>query len=250
MRDGRVSSGARSGDARRGGEGHVKHAYRDRREAGLTLAAEVAPLVAGPCVVAAIPRGGIEVAEPLAARLQAPLTLAFVRKLTLPEAPEYAIGAVDEDGRTTLGLDSPVEHAREWPHLAEVRSRVLGEIERQRAIDGAEPLAGLAPGATVVLVDDGLATGLTMQAAVGYARHHDAARVIVAVPCASVSAARAMERLADQFVCPWVDPGFAAVGEFYVQFPQVGDGEVAAALERARARRDVGEMREPTPRRP
>jgi len=214
--------------------------YRDRYQAGAILAAEVARAARGRCVVAAIPRGGIVVAAPVAARLAAPLTMAYARKIALPIAPEFAIGALDEDGEAVF--ERVWEHA--WPRwrevapedLAAARARVGAEIARQRDRYGAPALAPLAAGATVVLVDDGLATGLTMRAAVAYVRRHGAARVVVAAPCASEEAAERFTREADRFVCPLVDPNFGAVGGYYRAFGSVSDEEVLATLAAARTR--------------
>lgn len=210
--------------------------YQDRQEAGVTLAAAVARTVHGRCVVAAIPRGGIVVAAPVAARLAAPLTMAYARKIALPLAPEFAIGALDEDGEAIFENAWP-----RWPRggdedVTVARARAAAEIARQRDRYDAPALAPLAGGATVVLVDDGLATGLTMRAAVAYARRHGAAHVTVAVPCASEDAAERLTREADRFICPSVDPEFAAVGSYYRVFGPVSDEEVLATLALARAR--------------
>lgn len=128
--------------------------FRDRAHAGRELAEALAPVWKPPCVVAAIPRGGVSVAVP--------------------------------------------------------------------------PLATHLPGVAVVLVDDGLATGLTMRAALEYARRHGVREIIVAVPCASDSAAREFERAADRFVSLTVDPDFMAVGQYYMDFSPVSDDEVIA----------------------
>ncbi len=214
----------------------MRRGYRDRQEAGALLAIDVAKAVRGPCVVAAIPRGGIVVAAPVAERLCAPLTLIYARKIPSPMAPEFAIGALDEDGEAIFEHERP-----RWPGsgaqgLAAVRERVRAEIERQRRRYDAPPLAPLACGATTVLVDDGLATGLTMRAALAYARRHGARKVIVAAPCASEEAAARFEREADHFICPVVDPAFGAVGNYYLAFESVSDEEVLAALAGARTR--------------
>ena len=215
--------------------------YRDRQEAGAVLAIAVAKAVHGPCVVAAIPRGGIVVAAPIAERLRAPLTLIYARKIASPIAPEFAIGALDEDG------DAIFEHKRlGWPGrsadgLTGARDRVRAEIERQSRRYCAPPLAPLARGATAVLVDDGLATGLTMRSALAYARRHGARSVVVAAPCASEEAAALFEREADRFICPVVDPAFGAVGSYYLAFESVSDEEVLATLAGARARMSAAE---------
>jgi putative phosphoribosyl transferase len=207
--------------------------YRNREEAGQVLAREVARVVRGRCVVAAIPRGGVVVAAPVAERLAAPLTLAYARKLTLPVAPELAVGAMDEDGVVILDPPTAASLGATPGEIDAARDRVRREIDRQRARYDAMPLADLAVEAVVVLVDDGLATGLTMRAALGFARRHRARRVIVAVPCASSDAAERFEREADRFVCPRVDPTFGAVGSYYLAFASLTDDEVHAVLEHA-----------------
>jgi putative phosphoribosyl transferase len=214
--------------------------YRDRTEAGKLLAIHVAPLVTGPTVVVGIPRGGVVVAAPIADRLGAPLTLVHVRKISLAKAPELAVGAMDEDGQMIVqeGVEKWLQATVE--DLATAERRVRAEIERQRRRYDSTPLARLAEGATVVLVDDGLATGATMVAAVAYSKRHGAARVVVAVPCASSTAADRFRREADLFVCPWVDPEFGAVGFYYEGFSPVRDRDVVKLLDRAR---DTGEGR-------
>jgi dienelactone hydrolase len=123
-----------------------------------------------------------------------------------------------------LGLSpADVERAKE---------RVATEIRRRIATYGAPTLAHYLPGAAVVLVDDGLATGLTMRAALEYARRHGAREIVVAVPCAAAAAAREFERAADRFVSLVVDPDFEAVGQYYVDFSPVSDDEVIAMLRR------------------
>ncbi len=208
--------------------------FRNREEAGGLLAQAVAPLVTHPCVVAAIPRGGVAVALPIVERLGAPLTVIYARKLTAPIAPELAFGALDEDGQTIMdeeivsGLElSPAE-------VESAKRRVAAEIARRMTLYRVPPLATFLPGAGVVLVDDGLATGLTMRAAVAYARRHNARDVTVAVPCASSSAARRIEPDIDRLVSLVTDEAFMAVGAYYDDFSPVPDAKVVAMLERAR----------------
>lgn len=207
--------------------------YADRIEAGQVLAAELAGQVETPCVIAGIPRGGVIVALPIALRFSCPLAVSFVRKVALPAAPELAAGAMDEDGRFALDPETTRQLRASPAQLAAARERVLGEIRRQRHAFKAPDLAALLPGATVVLVDDGLATGWTMRAAIAHARRHDAARIVAAVPYAAESTAREIERLADALVCPWTEAEFYAVGAGYVDFESVGDDEVRDALARA-----------------
>ena len=117
--------------------------------------------------------------------------------------------------------------------VEEAKARVRGEIQRRMAEYGAPSLGAQLPGPGVVLIDDGLATGLTMRVALAYARRHGARDVTVAVPCASAQAAREFERAADRFVGLVVDPAFQAVGQYYLDFSPVPDDEVRAMLARA-----------------
>ena len=208
--------------------------YSDREHAGRVLADRLAGAIAPPCVVGAVPRGGLIVALPLAERLRAPVGIVFVRKLALPVAPEVAVGAIDEDGETLLDPATARSVDATPEELAAARRRARLEIERQRAAYPSPPLAALLPGATAVLVDDGLATGLTMRAAVAWVRRHGAREVVVAAPCAATSAARRLECEADRFFSPIVAGGPFAVGSFYRDFHPISDREVLDALERAR----------------
>jgi predicted phosphoribosyltransferase len=210
--------------------------YEGRLEAGRVLAGELWKLELGPCIVAGIPRGGIIVAGPIAERLDAPLAAVHTRKLSSPQAPEYAFGAMDEDGHAVLDYRSVVALGLGEREVEEVKATVVREVARRARLYAGTRLADHLPAPTVVLVDDGLATGLTMQAAIGYAQRHGAEAIVVAVPCASERAAyevrSLLQRPADRFVCPVVDPEFRAVGEYYRDFRQVTDDEVAKALGR------------------
>jgi predicted phosphoribosyltransferase len=204
--------------------------FHDRREAGRQLAEALTPIVKRPCVVAAIPRGGVAVAVPIAERFGLPLTVVYARKLTAPMAPEFAFGALDEDGHTIVDARSVAMLALSAADVEAAKQRVAGEIRRRMRTYGVPPLAHWLPAAAVVLVDDGLATGLTMRAALEYARRHGAREVVVAVPCASTTAAREFERAADRFVSLVVDPDFMAVGHYYAEFGPVPDDAVVAML--------------------
>jgi putative phosphoribosyl transferase len=207
--------------------------YADRVEAGRALGDAVAAVGPYPRpVVLALPRGGVPVAAEVAARLSAPLEVMVVRKIGAPGRPELAMGALamvgsqvslfrNEDVIAALGIGETafaVVHDRE---LAELRRR--SEVFRRA---DATPI----PGADVVLVDDGLATGSTMLAAVAAARGLEPARVVVAVPVASRPALRALRAVADDVVCPLVPPRFVAVGLAYTDFHQLTDEEVDALL--------------------
>jgi putative phosphoribosyl transferase len=207
--------------------------YADRVEAGRALGEEVA--AAGPYprpVVLALPRGGVPVAAEVAARLSAPLEVMVVRKIGAPGRPELAMGALamvgtqvslfrNEDVIAALGIGEAAFAAAHDRELAELQRRT--EIFRRAE---ATPVSG----ADVVLVDDGLATGSTMLAAVAAVRGLEPAQVVVAVPVASRPAIRAVRAVADEVVCPLVPVRFVAVGLAYADFHQLTDEEVEALL--------------------
>src|SRR5438093_1467346 len=168
--------------------------FRDRTDAGRLLADALVPAPAPPFVVGAIPRGGVTVALPLVERFRAPLTLVYAGKLPAAVAPEFAFGALDADGEAHVEVESVAMLGLVPADVEEAKARVRGEIERRMAAYGAPSLGAQLPGPGVVLVDDGLATGLTMRVALAYARRHGAREVTVAVPCASAQAAREFER--------------------------------------------------------
>jgi predicted phosphoribosyltransferase len=209
--------------------------FRDRGGAGSVLAEILAKSVAGRVVVGAIPRGGVAVALPIARRLRAPLAVVLARKLTVPIAPEFAFGAVDEDGHAVVDSASVAALLIGPPDIDAAQRSVAREIGLSRARYPTGGLAGHLPDRTVILVDDGLATGLTMEAAVAYARRHGARSVVVATPCASTLAAERLRDRVDQLVCPIVDEDFAAVAQYYLDFSPLSDAEVVALLARREA---------------
>ena len=178
--------------------------------------------------------------QAIAERLDAPLAAVHTRKLSSPQAPEYAFGAMDEDGHAVIDYRSVVALGLGEVEVEQVKATVAREVARRARLLPRKTPRRLPAGPTVVLVDDGLATGLTMQAAMGYAQRHGAEAIVVAVPCASERAAyevrSLLQRPADRFVCPVVDPEFRAVGDHYRDFPQVTDDEVAERLAPAKTR--------------
>lgn len=213
---------------------HRVEFFQNRTEAGRLLAEELAPLISRPAVVAAIPRGGIAVALPIATTLKLSLTVVYARKLISPVAPELAFGAIDEDGEMLVD-EGIVQLLRLRPQdLEEAKTRTAAEIRRRMVRYQVPPLAHYLPACDVVLVDDGLATGLTMRTAVAYARRHRARTIVVATPCASATAAYRFRREADHFVSLIVDESFAAVGNYYIDFGQISDEEVVDMLAVAR----------------
>lgn len=208
--------------------------FHDRAQAGRLLADRLRASLRPPAVVAAIPRGGVAVALPIVERLELPLTVIYARKLTAPVAPELAFGALDEDGEVIIDAEAVAMLDLEPADIQRAKARVAAEITRRMALYRVPPLAHYLPGAHVVLVDDGLATGLTMWAALAYARRHGASQITLAVPCASTQAAERFRREVDHFVSLVVDPAFSAVGAYYLDFSPVPDDAVRAMLECAK----------------
>ncbi|MGW3264271.1 phosphoribosyltransferase family protein [Streptomyces sp. NPDC001056] len=210
--------------------------FADRRDAGRQLAARLKHLKASGVVVLGLPRGGVPVAAEVAHVLGAPMDVCLVRKLGVPFQPELGMGAIGEGGVRVIN-DEVVRANRVPPDaLAEVeaREREVLESRARHYRGGREPLA--LEGRTVLVVDDGVATGSTARAACRIARARGAARVVLAVPVAPHDWAARLGADADDLVClhtPW---HFYAIGQFYADFSQTDDDEVVACLEEALAR--------------
>lgn len=209
--------------------------FRDRRDAGKALAKRLAPYAAtGQSVVLALPRGGVPVGDEVARALGAPLDVFLVRKLGLPGHAELAMGAIASGGVRVLNDD--VVDALQVPEsvIDKVVRWEEHELERrERAYRGGKPPIPI-EGRTVLLVDDGLATGATMRAAVRAIRGHRPSRIVVAVPVASRDTCRALRSEADDVICAYTPEPFHAVGLWYEDFTPTTDDEVIAHLSRAR----------------
>lgn len=211
--------------------------FKDRREAGQRLAAVLAGKYAGEDgIVYALPRGGVVLGAEIARVLGMPLDLVIARKIGHPRNPEYAIGAVTEGGE-------PVSNAHELAQVGESWFREQAERERREARRRHEAYLGargpLSPAEkTAILVDDGIATGLTMEAAIREVQRHHPKRVVVAVPVMPPDTAGRLAREVDDVVALDVPADyFGAVGAYYADFPQVTDEEVIAQLRTAGAPR-------------
>jgi putative phosphoribosyl transferase len=203
--------------------------FRDRREAGELLSAALVDRVHGPAIVLGIPRGGVIVAAPVARALGAPLDVVVPRKLGAPGNPELGIGAVAPgvrvvDERLVRMLHVPADYLNEEAaqQEAEIGRRLL-------AYRGDRPPPDLA-GRSAVLVDDGVATGVTARAAMRWARAAAAARVVFAAPVGPAGIEEALAPDCDDSFFLLTPPRFGAVGEWYERFPQVSDDEVRVAL--------------------
>jgi predicted phosphoribosyltransferase len=209
--------------------------YRDRRHAGRILASRLERFASEPdLIVLALPRGGVPVGYEVAARLRAPLDVFVVRKLGVPGDEELAMGAVASGGVRVL--NDAIVSALEVPQsaIAEVTAREMEELaRRERMYRGDLPRLELQD-RTVILVDDGLATGATMTAAILGVRQHGPHRVVVGVPIASPSTCEEMSELVDAMVCAATPERFASVGAWYANFEQTTDTEVRTLLDAAR----------------
>ena len=209
--------------------------FHDREEAGRALAERLGAMKPQRPVVLALPRGGVPVALPVARALRAPLDLLMVRKLGLPGQPELAAGAV-VDGETHEVVFNP--HVLRASGLSEadfaaVIDARLKEIEerRERYLGGRAPVP--VAGRTAIVVDDGIATGATVKAALRGLRARAPAAIVLAVPVAPRDVVPELEPLVDELICLETPDPFYAVGMHYRNFGQVSDAEVVAGLQEA-----------------
>ena len=212
--------------------------YADRGEAGRELAARLHRYRGVPgLIVLGLPRGGVPVAAEVAAALDAPLDVLVARKLGLPSQSEVAMGAIAAVAGEIVTVTNPHvlrtltdASSRSSGAFARVEERERVELaRRQREYRGDRPPLRL-EGATVMLVDDGLATGATMRAAITAVRAVNPAWVVAAVPFGARDSCREIEAMADDLECAWVPEPFWAVGQAYVRFDQTTDAEVKALL--------------------
>ena len=206
--------------------------FRDRQDAGIQLAARLLRYAGDPTVVVlGLPRGGVPVAYQVARRLDAPLDIFVVRKLGVPGHRELAMGAIATGGVRVLNPEVVTALRISEPMIAAVAAQEQKELERQeRAYRGDVPFPDLA-GRTVIVVDDGLATGSTMRAAVKALRQMQPARIVVAAPVAAAETCRSLATEADEVVCVSTPELFHAVSMWYQEFSQTTDEEVRTLLE-------------------
>jgi len=210
--------------------------FVDRLDAGRKLAARLEQIpLQGPLVLA-LPRGGVPVAFEIAKELHAPLDILLVRKIGAPGNPEYGIGAVVDGSNPQIVLNEDAMAIADLSpaYIEREKQRQLEEIERRRAyyLDGRPPMP--LKGRSVIIVDDGIATGGTVKVAIKAVKQAGAAQIILAVPVAPPSVLASLREEVDEIICLEAPEPFYAVGQFYEIFGQTTDEEVVALLHEAR----------------
>ena len=203
--------------------------FRDRIDAAEKLASALSVYRGRNPLILAIPRGAVEMGRVLADRLQGELDVVLVRKLRSPYSPEFAVGAVDETGWSYIAPHAAGAGANE-SYLARERDAQIAILKtRREQYTPARPPIDPA-GRIAIVVDDGLATGATMIAALHAVRTRKPAKLVCAVPVAAADSLEAVQPFADDIVCLYAPENFYAVGQFYIEFDQVEDKEVIALL--------------------
>ena len=208
--------------------------YQNRTDAGRHLAAWLRSYIRhANAIVLALPRGGVPIAYEVARALHLPLDVFLVRKIGLPFQPEVAMGAIAEGGVSVL-FQHIIDNARiSQSTVDQVVARERVELDRRKRRYRRDRLLPPLSGRTIILVDDGLATGATMEAAVRALRELRAGRIVAAAPVGAADTCQRLRGIADDVVCPFIPDSFSAVGLWYAQFDQTSDHEVQHLLDLA-----------------
>lgn len=203
--------------------------FENRIDAGRQLAKALSAYREQKPLILAIPRGGVPLGKVVADALGGDLDVVLVRKLGAPLNPEFAIGSIGESGKLFVA-DYAERAGADSRYIAEEADRQMATIRRRRAQYDSVKKSIVIPGRTVILVDDGLATGSTMSAALQEVHSHKPKKVVCAVPVASTDGVMRVRDLCDDLVCLSVESEFSGVGQFYRSFDQVEDEEVLTML--------------------
>jgi putative phosphoribosyl transferase len=206
--------------------------FRDRKDAGERLAAQLVHLRDQRPVVLALPRGGVAIGAEIAHMLDAPFDVVLVRKIGVPWQPELALGAVADLGTPETYIDERMVKALAIPddYVREETARQLTELDRRRGIYCAGRPPVELQGRTAIVVDDGIATGATMRVALRAVRRRGPAFLVLAAPVAAAETLAALKGEADETVCVKAPEGLGAIGYYYADFHQMSDAEVTALL--------------------
>jgi putative phosphoribosyl transferase len=211
----------------------MQRLFHDRIDAGRQLARKLVHLKASNPIILALPRGGVPVAAEVAHTLGAPLELMIVRKLGMPGLPEVAIGAVADGAhpRTVINWDMVRRAGLSEPEIAQAASAEVAEIERRRKLWVGDHTPQFLAARTVVIVDDGIATGASARVALNVVRAAGAEHIVLASPVASQRAASELEKSCDEAIFLATPDEFYAVSDYYADFHQLSDSEVGALLQ-------------------
>ncbi len=206
--------------------------FADRAEAGRQLAPRLAAMRLADPVVLALPRGGVPVAAEIARALHAPLDLLLVRKIGVPWQPELAVAAVIDGERPDVVVDEKIRHEAgiSQEYIDRQAIKELAEIERRRRLYIGQRAAVAVHGCTAIVVDDGIATGTSMRAALRALRRRGPARLLLAVPVAPPDTIARLQTEVDDVVCLAQPTPFMAIGPYYDDFHQLADAEVTALM--------------------
>jgi predicted phosphoribosyltransferase len=214
--------------------GIVKLPFQDREEAGKMLALKLTEYSNKDTIVLAIPRGGVVIGYQVANELKAPLDIIVPRKIGAPYNSELAIGAVAEDGSLSLDESAVMYMNISKSYIEEESRRQITEIRRRLKLYRGETPYPMLQDHVIIIVDDGIATGSTVKAAIASIRKKKPKSVVVAVPVAPRSTVKELEKEADRVICLSTPEFFYAIGQFYVDFSQTTDGEVIRLLKKSR----------------
>ncbi|MHC4308178.1 MAG: phosphoribosyltransferase [Planctomycetota bacterium] len=206
--------------------------FEDRTEAGKMLAAKLEKFSDGRTMILAIPRGGVVVGYEIAKKIHAPMDIIVPRKLRAPYQPEFAIGAITEDGNIILDEKTINLLNISSDYIKMESQRQKTEIDRRLRVYKGESKIPDLTGLDVIVVDDGIATGATMKAALISVRKRGAKSIILATPVASLNALRMLEQEADKTISLFTPQHFYAIGQFYRNFEQTSDQEVKELLKK------------------